>query len=66
MRVRKKELGDWCNNRSEDRDEAKTELPPHEVHGKLDEYEREEQWLAKQRKHMAVLRNDHSHRSSNS
>ena len=42
------------------------QLPLREVCGKLDEYEREEQWLAKQRKCTAVLRNDHTHRSSNS
>ena len=29
---------------------------PCEVRCEVDEYEREEQWLAKQRKHMAVLR----------
>ena len=37
-----------------------------EVRGKLDEDEREEERLAKQRKRMAVLRNDHTRRSSNS
>ena len=26
-KVRKKELGDWCKNKSEDRDAAKTQLP---------------------------------------
>ena len=65
MRVRKKELGDWRENGSEYRDAAKTQLPSHEVCGKLDEYEREEQWVAKQRKRMAVLRNNHTHRSLN-
>ena len=44
---------------------AKTQLPSREVRGKLNEYEREEQQLAKPRKHMAVLRNDHTCRSSN-
>ena len=43
--------------------EAKTETVPCEVRGEL---KREEQWLAKRRKHMAVLRNDHTSRSSNS
>ena len=46
--------------------EAKTQLPPQEVCGELNEYKREEQRLAKQRKCMAVLRNNHTCRSSNS
>ena len=33
-------------NGNKDRDAMKTQLPPHEVRGKLDEYEREEQQLA--------------------
>ena len=43
--------------------EAKTEtqLPPHEVHSKLDDYEREQPRLMNQKKHMAILRNDHTH-----
>ena len=65
-RLRKKELGDWRENGSEDRDTAQTQLPSHEVPSQLDEYEREELWLTKQRKYMAILRNDHTHRSSNS
>ena len=46
--------------------EAKTQLRLHEVCSELDEHKREEQQLAKQRKHMAILRNDHTCRSSNS
>ena len=48
--------------------EAKTEtqLPPHEIRSILDEYEGEKQRLVKQRKHMAVFRNDHTRRSPNS
>ena len=49
-------------NGSKDRDSK----PPCEVRGELNEYEKEEQWLAKRRKHMAILRNDHTSRSSNS
>ena len=47
--------------------EVKTEmqLPPREVCSKLNEYERKEQQLAKQRNHMAVLRNDHTCKSLN-
>ena len=62
-RVRKKELGDWHNNRNKDRNATKTQLPPHEVCG---EYNREEQQLAKQRKLMAILISDHTSRSSDS
>ena len=62
-RVRKKELGDWRENGSKYRDATKMQLPPREVHGEL---EREEQRLTKQRKHIAILRNDHTSRSSNS
>ena len=54
------ELGDWCKSRSEDRDVMKMQLPHCEAYGKVDEYEREEQELARQRKCMAVLRNDHT------
>lgn len=32
-----KELGDLTENASEDKDTAKTQLPPYEVRGKLDE-----------------------------
>ena len=66
MTSQEEELRDWRENGSEDRDAVKMQLPTREVCGKLDEYEREEQWLAKQRKCMAILRNDHTHRSSNS
>ena len=62
-RVRKKDLRDWRENGSEYRDAAKMQLPPREVHSEL---EREEQRLAKQKKHVAILRNDHTSRSSNS
>ena len=44
-KARKKELGDWHENRSEVRDAAKMQLPPYEVRNKVDEYEREEQQL---------------------
>ena len=49
--------------------EAKTgtqqrQLASREVHGELNEYKREEQWLA--RKCIAILRNDHTSRSLNS
>ena len=66
IKVRKKGLGDWCENGSKDRDTAKmkTQLPSREVRGKL--HESEEQQLVKQRKRMAVLRNDHIRRPSNS
>ena len=37
---------------------AKTHPLHHEVRTEIDEYKREEQWLAKQKKQMAVLRND--------
>ena len=63
-RAKKKELGDWCENGSEDRDAVKMQLPPCEICSELDEYEREEQWLTKQSVHMAVLRNNHTNRSS--
>ena len=36
----------------------------HEVHCKINEYEKEEQRLVKQRKRMAVLRNNHTCRSA--
>ena len=39
------ELGDWREIGSEDRDIAKMQLLPREVHGELNEYERKEQWL---------------------
>ena len=45
---------------------VKTQLPPHEVHDEVHEFDKEQQWLAKQRKCMIVLRNDHTHRSLNS
>ena len=38
MRARKKKLGDWRKNRSENR--AKMHPLPREVHGEIDEYER--------------------------
>ena len=50
MKVRKKELGDWCENGSKDRDTAKTQLPPPEVRGKLDESK--EQQLVKPHGHL--------------
>ena len=37
---------DWRENRCEDGDAAKTQLPLREVRDKLSEYEREEQQLA--------------------
>ena len=61
-----RKVGDWLENESEDRDAAKTQLPSCEVCGDVDEYNKKEQQLAKQRKHMTVLRNDHTHRASNS
>ena len=64
--MRKKELGDWHENGSKDRDGAKMNLPHRKVCSELDEYEREEQQLVKQRKRMTVLKNDHTHRSSSS
>ena len=68
MRVRKKkDLGDWHENGSKDRDAAKTQLPSREVRGELNEYKRERsRGLRKQRKCMAILRNDHTSRSLNS
>ena len=45
---------------------VKMQLPPHEVHDEVHEFDKEQQWLAKQRKCMIVLRNDHTHRSLNS
>ena len=45
---------------------ARTQLSSREALSELDEYEREEQQLAKQRKRITVLRNDHTRRSSNS
>ena len=51
----------------QDRDAAKTQLPSREVRGELNEYKRERsRGLRKQRKCMAVLRNDHTSRSLNS
>ena len=41
---------------------AEMQLPSREVRSKVDEYEREEQWLAKERKHMTIQRNDHTFR----
>ena len=58
-RAKKKELGDWRENGSEDRDTVKMQLPPCEICSELDEYEREEQRLTKQSVHMAVLRTNH-------
>ena len=55
--MRKKQLGDWRENGSEDRDATKTQLLPREVCGELDEYEREDQRLVEQRKRIAVFRN---------
>ena len=45
-------------------DAVKTQLPSCEVCGEVDEYNKKEQQLAKQRKHVTVLRNDH--KTSNS
>ena len=39
---------------------AEMQLQSREFHGKVNEYKREEQHLVKQRKLMAVLRNDHA------
>ena len=58
-RAKKKELGDWRENGSKDRDTVKMQLPPCEICSELDEYEREEQRLTKQSVHMAVLRTNH-------
>ena len=52
IRARKKELGDWRRNESQESEPRCSHYPP----GKIDEYETEEQ-LAKQR--MVVLGNDH-------
>ena len=46
----KKELGDQRENGSEDRDAMKTQLPPHEVRGEVDEYDRVRQRGAAARK----------------
>ena len=52
MRARKKELGDWHKTEMKiENQNAATTL--------WTEYESEEQQLVKQRKHMAVLSNDH-------
>ena len=40
-RARKKELGDWHKSVSKERDEAKMQLAPREVHDKVHEYDRE-------------------------
>ena len=42
------------------RQRAKMQPQPHEVRGEIDEYKREEQLLAKQRKPMAILKNNHT------
>ena len=39
---------------------AEMQLQSREFHGKVNEYKREEQHLVKQRKLVAVLRNDHA------
>ena len=54
MRMSKKELGDWHEDRNEDKEPKCSRYPM--KFGKISEYEREEQQLAKQ--HKAVLRND--------
>ena len=41
------------------------QLPSREVRSKFDEYEREEQRLAKERKHMTIWWNNHTLRSLN-
>ena len=64
MRARKKELGD--TQKQKRKQKPKMQPQPGEVHGKVNKYERKEQRLAKQRKCMAILRNDHTHRSLNS
>ena len=53
MRVRKKELGNWHKNRSEDR--AKMLPLPCEVHSEIDKYER----AATSKARKIALRNDH-------
>ena len=54
MRVRKKELGDWHNSRSEDREPNCSHYPVKSVARSMS---MREQWLVKQR--MAVSRNGH-------
>ena len=46
MRASKKELEDWRKN---GRQRAKMQPIPHKVRDEIDDYEREEQWLVKQR-----------------
>ena len=58
-----RKVGDWLENESEDRDTVKTQQPSCEVCSYVDEYNKKEQQLAKQRKHVTVMRNDR--RSSN-
>ena len=61
-------MSEGCTESEEERSrrlpqkQAKTEmqLPSREVCSKVDEYEREEQRLAKERKHMTIRRNDHT------
>ena len=57
----KEELGDALKQKQRQR--PKMQPQSHEVRGEVDEYERKEQRLAKERKCMATLRNDHTHRS---
>lgn len=54
MRMSKKELGDWHEDKNENKEPKCSRYPVKS--GKISEYKREEQQLAKQRK--AVLRND--------
>ena len=54
MRVRKKELGDWWENGNED-EEPKMQPLHRKICDEIGEYEGEKQWLAKQRKCMAVF-----------
>ena len=44
-----RKVGDWHKNESEDRDTVKTQLPSCEVCSDVDEYNKKEQQLAKQR-----------------